>query len=231
MAKFVSRNDIHAEAIQEINQEIEILRNKTHDSQYLSSTIALLNNLDPAYFTPIVDEVKQMFDIMKYYIDKDKNKELINPEIPHLIENYLHELALLIPESDLNQSPSRQKTAGQLSADELTNFSLQEKMNRLQEIEHQAERILATISPSNQSEAENLAQSDFEPKVIEGLIKQNDKFSTKEIIRATRFLMKKEVTKANANKNHYRINTKWFWILVPILLIGMILTIILPLFI
>lgn len=208
VAKFVSRNDIHAEAIQEINQEIEILRNKTHDSQYLSSTIALLNNLDPTYFTPIVDEVKQMFDIMKYYIDKDKNKELINPEIPHLIENYLHELALLIPESDLNQSPSRQKTAGQLSADELTNFSLQEKMNRLQEIEHQAERILATISPSNQSEAENLAQSDFEPKVIEGLIKQNDKFSTKEIIRATRFLMKKEVTKANANKNHYRINTK-----------------------
>lgn len=222
MANFVSRSEIYAHEIEQVNQDIEILRATNKDSEYLASIIKLLNDIDYQYFNDIILEVRDHFEINKYYLEADRNQELVNHEIPYLIENYLQSLSQIEPLQEPNSKPSEFKIESKFYRQKMADLTAIEQRQKKQIID-----LGTTLTDPNQ----NVIHSQFDPKVLLGLIKQNEKYDTNSLLKLTRNLMLKEIKTAHVAKENYRINYKWFLVVGITLLIGLVTAVCLPFFI
>ncbi|ATZ16574.1 hypothetical protein JN01_0215 [Entomoplasma freundtii] len=228
MSKFVSRKELHAEEIQQVNRDITSLQDSTRDTQFLSAIIKILTEIDYEYFNELIQDLRSTFDIDKYYFDSDKNKNGMSNEVLHLLENHIQELMSMSLDSEkiINQNDSLNH-----GVIEVSSSLYKQQIAASKAIETSYTQKLADLVPLWEEKGKVLTRNQFEPQVLTGLMKQNEHYDTLAILKFTHDLMQKEITATHEQKNRYKIKFKWFLIVAPILLIGIVLAIILPFFI
>lgn len=226
MSKFVSRKELHAEEINQVNQDIASLQDSTRDTQYLSSIIKILTEIDYEYFNDLIRELRSTFDIDKYYFDHDKNKNGMNTEVLSILENYIQELITMAPKNQIGTDETLNQGLIEISSN-----ASQQKVTKLKQIETEYAQKLADLVPVWEEKDKSIIKNQFEPQVLTGLLKQNERYDTLAILKMTHELMQREITTIHEQKNRYKIKFKWFFLVAPFLLLGMILAIVLPFFI
>lgn len=222
MSKFISRQDFHNREIDELNKDIELLKASTRDSEYLSSVIKSLNEIDYQYFNEIINNVRSLFEINKYYLDIDKNKDIINFEIPYIIDLYVQELLSIIPKNQLIETQK-------INYDNLVNSFYQDKIEEIKKIEDTQNLEIQKLAKHWQTynTYKPIAKSQFDPKVLSGLLKRYKQEDTKTIVSSVYNLMKKEINQIEDCKKNYKIRIKWFLIMLPFFIVLLIISLVL----
>ncbi|ATZ18842.1 hypothetical protein ESOMN_v1c04600 [Williamsoniiplasma somnilux] len=228
MAEFVSRKRLHKETIEQLNKEIEKINSKDKNDHFLNSLYSQLESIDYKHFSAIKNELNKNFEMQKFYLEKDKSKELINSEIKHTIKKYLNEIESI---DNSHLSIRKNKSAHRspkLIHDQIHKIELKElilKINSINEIEN---KKFLELNEFLAKENKIIAKSSLETSVLKAYIKDYKDIDTTNLVTDAKKKMTVSIEKINKQKDKYNISYKWFIIIIPIIIFAMISCIVIP---
>lgn len=229
MGEFISRKDLNKSLVEKVNKDIKMMQEMNKNTQFLSGVITQLNQVDDQYFKPLIDEINDSFSIMKFYLGKDRKKEIINPEIVHIIDKYLTTIITLTTNAEYGANNPRIKIDGKIDSEVLAKIELQELADQMKKISEEEKQALINFENFIQKENGIIAKSSYDISVLNAKKKQLENVTTMDLIKQTKTKMIDDLEKILKQKEKYKIKYKWFVILTPILIIGMIACIVIPL--
>jgi len=230
MTKKITRSELNANFYGKIEDEIsEIKKISELNNSKLTKIKKRLSLIDDEYFSQVIDEIDQTIGIQSLYLDTSLTDEEKFFTIKNVLKGYLDEISSIIDQKI--EVVDNFEDVFSLANNEIASsvdtklVELMTNLNNMPSIQAKNEAII------NQFEQ-------LYPNIRKNLLIIDDKFENekdggipyKERLEQAKVENKEMITKIKRSLNSYKIKWGWYIVGIILLIVGILLAIIIPIF-
>jgi len=230
MAKKITRSELNASFYDKIDVEIgEIKKIGELNNQKLNEVKRRLTLIDQDYFSQVIEEINQTIGVQSLYLNNSLTDDEKFFTIKSALKEYLEEINLIIDQKI--EVVDNFEDIFILDNNEIAT-SVQEKLEEL--MQHLSETMnLKTLNQATLNSFER-----FYPGLSKNLLIIDDKYEKEkdggipyqERLNKIKVENKALITKIKKHLNSYKIKWVWYVVVVILLIVGILATILVPIF-